>query len=239
MDLKLDRYTWQARTLPVYFVGAPAVLAIGSTLPEGLNLSFAGVSGLVLVPVSFFLSQVAADNGKRLETELWRSWGGPPTTRFLTHGNTEFNAETRLRTHNRLRGLGMNIPTAQEQAADPNRALDLYASAVDELRRLTREPGRFPLVLKGNVEYGFRRNLLGMKKLGVGVAVASLATSCWSLWRGWAFSGELAPLPLVTVLVIAGIVIGWLFRVRADAVRVTADRYARFLLEAAGDPEAQ
>ena len=60
-----------------------------------------------------------------------------------------------------------------------------YGSAVDELRRLTRDTERFPLVYKGNTEYGFRRNLLGLKKIGLGVAIAALIISGWTLWHGW------------------------------------------------------
>ena len=196
-------------------------------------------------PASFWFrsrissARVSADAGKRLETDLWNSWGGPPTTRFLTHGNAEFNAETRLRLHDSLRALGLRIPTAAEQEADPDRARELYASAVDELRRLTRDTTRFPLVFKGNVEYGFRRNLLGMKRAGVGVALTSLLTAGWLSWRGWATISALPPLAIVAFLVSGCILLGWLLRVHADAVKLTADRYARYLLEAAGGLEAK
>ena len=157
MDIKFDRYTWRARVLPIYLTAAPAVLAIAATVPEGLNLPLAGASAVVFVPLSYFLSQIASDFGKRLEPALWRSWGGPPTTRFLRHDNDEFNPATRDRIHARLRDLGLEIPTQEEEKAQRSHALELYASAVDELRRLTRDTGRFPLVYKGNSEYGFRR----------------------------------------------------------------------------------
>ena len=109
MEIKFDRYTWRARVLPVYLTAAPAVLAIAATLPEGLNLPLAGASAVVFVPLSYFLSQIASDFGKRLEPALWKSWGGPPTTRFLRHDNDEFNPATRERVHERLRALGLDI----------------------------------------------------------------------------------------------------------------------------------
>ena len=43
--------------------------------------------------------------------------------------------------------------------------------------------------------------------------------------------------PTVTVVLIACVIVGWLLRVRPEAVRLTADRYARYLLEAACDLE--
>ena len=106
MDFKLDHYTLGARVLPVYFTIAPAVLAVAATLPEGLNLPLAGASAIVFLPLSYFMSQVASDFGKRLEPALWDSWGGPPTTRFLRHDNEEFNPATRARVYSPIAGVG-------------------------------------------------------------------------------------------------------------------------------------
>ena len=67
MDFKFDSYTWRARVLPVYLTAAPAVMVISATLPEGLNLPLAGASAIVFMPLSYFMSQVASDFGKKLE----------------------------------------------------------------------------------------------------------------------------------------------------------------------------
>ena len=235
MDFKVDRYTWVARVLPVYLTAAPAVLAVAATLPEGLNLPLAGVSAIVFLPLSYFMSQVASDFGKRLESALWESWGGPPTTRFLRHDNEQFNPATRARIHAQLRALGLRVPTAEEEEADRERALELYGSAVDDIRRLTRDSERFYLVYKGNIEYGFRRNLLGLKPIGLAITTLALVASGWFLLRGWNTNGVILPVPLVTTLLNAGATGGWLIGVRSATVRLTADRYARYLLEAALD----
>lgn len=238
MDLGLDRYTWRARIAPVYLTSLPAILTIAATLPDGLNLPLAGASAVVFVPLSYFAGQVAADFGKRLEPRLWHSWGGPPTTRFLRHDNCELNSATRKRIHAHLRTLGLDIPTQEQERADPSAALKLYGSAVDELRRLTRDRTRFPLVFKGNVEYGFRRNLLGLRAVAVTVAIAGIAASGWAVIHEWNTAGIVAPVPTVVLLLITSILLVWLLGVRPKAVRVTADRYAHFLLEAALDLEA-
>ena len=60
MDFKLDRYNWGARVLPVYLTAAPAILAIAATLPEGLDLPLGATSAIVLLPLSYFLSQVTS-----------------------------------------------------------------------------------------------------------------------------------------------------------------------------------
>ena len=219
----------------MYLTATPAVLAIAATLPEGLNLPLAGASAVVFVPLSYFLSQIASDFGKRLEPALWKSWGGPPTTRFLRHDNDEFNPATRERVHERLRALGLDIPTTDQEKADRPRALELYASAVDELRRLTRDTDRFPLVFTGNAEYGFRRNLLGLETFGVTLSLAAIAGIGYAVLREWRTAGVLAPVPTVIGLLTACILLGWFVGVRPATVRITADRYARYLLEAVLD----
>ena len=239
MEITFDRYTWQARVLPVYLTAAPPVLAIVATLPEGLSLPLAGTSAIVFVPLSYFLSQIASDFGKRREPALWTSWGGPPTTRFLRHANDEFNPATRERVHERLRALGLDIPTTDQEKADPPRALALYASAVDDLRRLTRDTDHFKLVYKGNAEYGFRRNLLGLKTFGVTLTLAAIAGIGWAVWHEWHAAGVLAPVPAVSGLLTACLLLAWLVGVRPATVRITADRYARYLLEAALDLDSR
>ena len=237
VDFKLDRYTWGARALPVYLTAAPAVLAVAATLPEGLNLPLAGASAIVFLPLAYFMSQVASDFGKRLEPALWDSWDGPPTTRFLRHDDEKFNQGTRARVHTQLRALGLRVPTVKEEKADRERVLELYGSAVDDIRRLTRDSQRFHLVYKGNIEYGFRRNLLGLKPVGLAITVLALVASGWSLFGGWHTDGVILPVPFVTTLLNTCVALGWLIGVRSATVRITADRYARYLLEAALDLE--
>ncbi|MXX73901.1 MAG: hypothetical protein F4Y77_00670 [Holophagales bacterium] len=237
MDMKFDAYTWRARVQPVYFTAAPAVLAVATTVPEGLTLPLGGASAIVFLSLPYFMGQVASDFGKRLEPSLWDSWDGPPTTRFLRHDNDEFNAATRKRIHTQLRALGLKVPTADEEESDREQALLLYDSAVDELRRQTRDSDRFNLLHKTNIEYGFRRNLLGLKPTGLAITTVALVATGWSLYGAWHDNGPVPPVPLVTTLLNSCVALGWLVGVRAKTVRLTAERYAQRLLEAALDLE--
>ena len=189
MDIKFDAYSFRARLLPVYLTFAPAVLLLAALVPDGLKLPLGGAGAIVFFPISFLLSQVGADLGKRLEKSLWRDWGGPPTTRFLRHGNHEFNEVTRGRVHDKLRSLGLEVPTREEQERDERAADQYYESCTEELIRRTRDVKKFPLVFKGLTEYGFRRNLLGLKTFGVVLALASLAGVGWSIYNNWSPRG--------------------------------------------------
>lgn len=234
--MKFDFYSQGARVLPVYLTMAPLVLLFMALLPEGLSLPVGGVSAIVLLPLSFLASQLGADFGKRLEKHLWHAWGGPPATRFLRHSNTEFNNVTRTRIHSRLRALGLAVPSKEEQAGDPVGADACFESCVEELIRRTRDPKRFPLVLKALTDYGFRRNLLGLKPLGVLVTVLSLGVSAGHAYRLWHASHQLLPIPVVASVGMLVLLLIWLTWVNDETVHLAAKRYARFLLEAAPDP---
>ncbi len=121
MEIKFDTYSFRARVLPVYLTLAPVVLLLAAAVPEGLWLPIGGAAALVFAPISFLLSQVGADFGKRLEKSLWTNWGGPPTTRFLRHGNHEFNEVTRGRVHAKLRQLRLHVPSRAEHRANEHR----------------------------------------------------------------------------------------------------------------------
>ena len=237
MEIKFDTYSFRARVLPVYLTLAPVVLLLVAVVPEGLRLPIGGAAALVFAPISFFLSQVGADFGKRLEKSLWTNWGGPPTTRFLRHDNHEFNEVTRGRVHAKLRQLGLHVPTRAEQEHDQTAADTHYQSCTEDLIRRTRDAKEFPLVFKGLTEYGFRRNLLGLKVFGVFLTFVGVAGSAWATYTAWNATTELPAVSLVAGLISAGLLLAWLVWVTERTVKLSADRYARFLLEAALEQE--
>ncbi len=102
-----------------------------------------------------------------------------------------------------------------------------------ELIRKTRDTKKFPLVFKGLTEYGFRRNLLGLKPFGAFITLLSFAGILWSMYHTWAVSGELHDVSIVSGLIASGLLLGWFTWVTKNAVKLTAGRYARYLLEAA------
>ena len=237
MSIKFDTYSFQARVLPVYLMLAPVVLLLAAILPAGLKLPLGGAAALVFVPISFFLSQVGADFGKRLEKDLWNGWGGPPTTRYLRHGNHEFNDITRGRVHNKLRTLGLHVPTPEEQEQDGRTGDQHYESCTEDLIRRTRDNKKFPLVFKGLTEYGFRRNLYGLKTFGVIFAVVSFVGTGWSSYRIWTVTDEPPAVSIVAGLITAGLLLAWVTWVTKRTVELAANRYARYLLEAALEQE--
>lgn len=112
-----------------------------------------------------------------MEETLVKEWGGMPTTIALRHRDTFLDSISKQRYHAVIVAkLGIVMPTVQEEIADPAKADDIYIGATRRLRELTR--GDKQLLLKENIAYGFHRNMLAMKPVGMlacifGVVLAS------------------------------------------------------------------
>lgn len=106
---------------------------------------------------------------------------------------------------------------------------DMYRSAVKWLLENTRDAAKYPLVLKENAEYGFRRNMFGGKWLAVNVCVLPLAAAyALDFYKGL---GPQFHNDHVAAIAIAGVVVlGWLFFVTEEWVRDASLAYARALL---------
>lgn len=232
MQSILDRYSLQARAFPVYLTISPVALALAAILPDGLNLPLGVAAAIVFVPLAFLSGQIGADYGKRLEKRLWCQWGGAPTTRFLRHSNHEFNQVTREDVHEKLRSLGQHVPSKDEEENNTQAADIYYESCTKELIRRTRDHVRFPLVFKGLTEYGFRRNLLGLKTIGLPIVAVSFFLCVLFVGIKWNENRELA-VTIVATLLVAGLFLTWITWINKETVSLAADRYASFLLEAA------
>jgi hypothetical protein len=137
------------------------------------------------------------------------------------------------------------VPTEQQEVADPKAADAMYASAVKWLQERCRGKA-FPLVEKENAEYGFRRNLRGLRPIGLTACFAALLISALAiLWQIEPLLSALASLSAKSVLaalsavkpaafgaicVDIAAIVGWIAIVRDDWVRSAGDQYARALL---------
>ena len=179
------------------------------------------------------LAQVGRDAGKRKEALLFKLWGGKPTTRLLRYRDAA-NITLLRRRHTKLAALlGITMPGANEEAANPRAADEVYETCVTFLRDKTRVREQFPLVFEENCNYGFRRNLWGMKPLGVMLALLALAAiaAIPVVDAGARLSPRLSTVAVAAVADLV-LLLGWLFVFTPRWVRVAAGAYAERLLEA-------
>jgi len=122
------------------------------------------------------------------------------------------------------------LPDAQNEASDPEEADRRYSDAVAVLRERTRDQTRFPLVFAENVEYGFRRNMLGVRSIGLAVSGLSMVASIIVI-VGLVDGGDHAAW---TISLVASAVVGlvWWRLVTPEWVRRASDLYTDRLFEA-------
>jgi hypothetical protein len=161
----MDRYDRRARLMPALFAVLPITLTVIALAPDAIK----GWSGALAVAIqaggSLVLAQIVGDIGKKKELGLYARFGGRPTDRLLSH-KTAPNKTILAMRHAKLQGLmqKVKIPTAAAEEKNPAGAADVYAACVDVLRGKCRGN---EAVFRENMQFGFRRNLWGVKKLGI------------------------------------------------------------------------
>jgi hypothetical protein len=233
-----DPYERKARLLPGLLVLGPFVLALGCQF--GLKHPVLAAAGTVLGACGsmYALASVVRGRGKALEEKLVREWGGMPTTIALRHSDNFLDSISKQRYHDLIRTkLGIPMPSADEERIDPAKADDTYVGATKRLRELTRSDRA--LLFKENISYGFHRNMLAMKLVGIVVCIVSVL---YGLVQAKALLPQppyFAPTALLDPGICAGITLAvsmcflamWLLYFNRDAVRRIGFVYAERLFE--------
>jgi len=235
LNLITDAYDRQARLYPSLLLVAPVVvtgIAMFSSMLTGLQslgASFMGFGG------AFLLTQLARDAGKQGEKALFEMWGGLPSVAIFRHRDTRLDAITKARYHKKLATLvkEAKAPTVEQEKADPVSADLVYSAWSNYLRVNTRDTKKFNLLFHENVSYGYRRNVWGLRFIGIGVSLFSSITCGIRLYFVHQSSGSLDETLVGGVAFATVLLLLWVFRFTSSWVRMTADAYAERLAESA------
>lgn len=226
-----DHYTFRARLTPAFLCGLPAALAVMAWFSAefwswGAFWAFVVASGFTAL-----LSEIGRDKGKTKEKDLWKSWGGAPTTRHLRHSGP-LDSSTRARYHRRLEELipNLTLPTPDQEHSDRKEADRTYQTCTNWLKEHTRDQKKYPLVYKELVSYGFRRNLWGLKPIGLTVTAVALLTIAVRIAQPLYQSQNIPALALPSGGITILLLVLWIFWIRPDWIRIPADGYAQRLL---------
>ena len=228
----LDDYILRARLAPAMYAVAPAMMVVLLAVPWDtfkLPQALASASvGLLLIGAS----DLARRFGKRVEQDLFRDTGGQPFATTLRYRDYIIDPIAKARYHAWLAAkLQENAPTREDEYSDPRSTDRFYQRCSVHLRSTTRDKGRFNMVYEENVTYGFRRNLLGLKWLALGLDVLVLLV-CLLILKGlmpsaFAMNSEMAY--TVTAIVAAHMVF-FVFAVSRSSVMAASDQYSRQLV---------
>jgi hypothetical protein len=226
-----NEYARNARLKPALLMALPVGL-----LAAGFGLKSSVMLGVVFGPLAaagftYLLAHLTRDFGVRKQVELFQSWGGMPSITKLRHRDTSLNQYTRARYHVKAAELlGRPMPTALEEEADPGAADSLYEAYSNVLLERTRDTKAFRLLFEELVSYGFRRNLLGMKTLGLWLCFLCTVLEAGLLVRAFRITGDIEVSNAVFVGLDVFLLICWWFVITPDWVRRAAEAYAERLL---------
>ena len=229
-----DRYERKARLLPGLLLAAGPALTAGALLQE-LSAWYTAVGAAVGVEflAAIVLGHYARARGRGIEESLWASWGGPPTTRWLRPNDTTCSDQQKSKWRGAIkRQTGMTIPASVPDGGTDASIDQAIAEATRQLRYVLRNKPNAAILQSHNEDYGFARNLYGVRFLWVALAVLCVA-GC-----GVAFALGMKPYAAIaiaiTVLAVSTLVASEL----PNYVRRCADRYAESLFAAAMLPDS-
>lgn len=225
-----DHYSFRARLQPAFLALVPLAVGAFACAHPGAKWATALWSLLGSAGFTFFLANVARNRGKALESALWKSWGGAPTTLALRHSG-QGNSVLRECWHEQLKRItGLPLPTAEQEARDPQQADEIYDAVTRIIIGKMRDTKAFPFVYRDNVNYGFCRNLYALRPLGLMSSVLGLCLCMGA--AGWKyFEGANDYVPWAGMVICVGLGAWFYSTVTAQWVRVPAMTYSQHLME--------
>jgi hypothetical protein len=230
----MDKYSLNARIYPMIIIFLPIVI-IGlaysveyQTLQQSLS-AFGGTAAL-----TYLLSNLGRDQGKKKERLLWESWGGAPTSQLFCYKNLMIDKLTKDRYHSRMEELSNLDERIDYINASTETLNEVYKSWTKLLIAKTRDTNKFPLIFIELISYGFRRNIWGLKPIGVVLTCLGIAGNYvyQSLNYGWSEFTNYSLAFYVSEAALVMLLLTWFFVVNKEWVRIPAFGYAERLLEA-------
>ncbi|MBZ6485056.1 hypothetical protein [Priestia aryabhattai] len=229
----LDPYELKARLFPAILALSPLELSACLWYPKLLTIELVGINIIVLFCILFTLTKLSRAAGFKKQKKLLQDWGDFPTTIFLRHGDRTIDYITKRRYHKFLKEnvQGIHIPTPEEECESPELYDNHYGSAVNWLRQNTKDKSKYDLVHKDNANYGFSRNALGLKPVGIGFCLISLCLNCLGAYQKYRLTISNIPIQIWLAVVLSLIImLIWIFFINKNLVRNLADSYAKTLL---------
>ena len=224
-----DVYNTKARIAPILAVVALPVLSICLFVEKSPDSSWLAPP-IALVALWMLMSVLGRSRGKALEKGLFKKWGGSPTLQMLRYKSSTLPREQLIAIHSHFaKASNVRLPDAAAEAHDSGKADVSYDAITAYLRDATRDRKVFPLVFDELCNYGFVRNLFGLRPFGVALGIVmALAIGCWFTW----IHPSNADIRVIAIAMNCLSSIIWLLWPTESTMRQVADSYAQKLINA-------
>lgn len=228
-----DEYSLNARVRPSLLVILPPIIGIYIAFPSLYELAVGMVSLVLLFGLVTALAHFVRYRGKSIELQLFKEWGGKPTTYLLRRENSTIDNITKRRYLDFFESNinGWLAPSDEIEATDLIKADSYYESAIKWLLEKTRDKKKHPLIFKENISYGFRRNCMGLKWYGVSLSLITTVFLLIALFSSEIISIQASSQAIITASVVSsGLCLWWLILVNSNWVKCAAESYGIRLL---------
>jgi hypothetical protein len=226
----IDSYTVQARVNPVLIVCFPTLFWMAGFFSGDSSLVGLVISLLSFVGLGPLVGQLGRDGGLKKQAALVRQWGGMPTTVLFRYTGSGLRKPMLDALHNNMQVLLPGAPriTEEDERHDLAAADAIYERWANFLREGTRD---LHLVQQENINYGFRRNLYGLRTVGIWASLLPLVATMADVWlqepRTWA---AITAMSKVTIAIsVFALWFHWRV-VTPEWVKIAADAYAKRLV---------
>jgi hypothetical protein len=227
-----DRYARKARLYPALLALLPVFTTILILFPVTYkSVGSAIVSLAISCGVLMFLASNVRYLGRKKEQQLFKLWGGKPTTVWLRHSDRNFDVLTKQRYHAFLSKhiSDLKLPTPSEETASPLSADDYYESAVKWLLEYTRDKKKYPLVFEENINYGFHRNILALKPIAIAINLLCIGCVLLNTYLQHHMLTFTDMSDVAALSIPLAMLLFWVFLVSPDWVKSIAYAYSRAL----------
>ena len=231
-----DKYEIKARFFPgilTILVALPGLTAFSAAYLDGFNVILSGVGiGAIL---AVFISHLASAFGNRIQKRFWPRWPhDSPTNQYLHPDNKLRSAQQKSIWYGAIKRLaGIDIELAVQQ--NDEEALEASINdATSRLRYLLREISYADRLEIHNADYGFARNLTGLRPLWLTLAAGS-SLACWVAY--FRLDGRIDLCLYSTVILLVALPLA--FNILPAYVRDRANHYAESLFGAMMELDAE
>jgi len=227
-----DAYSLRARLFPAIIAAAPALAALTLLISwKSFELSNA-IASIAILVLLFAIADLARARGRAIESGLYDQQGGKPSIVMFRRNDPTIDDALKERYRQFLAGkLGVTAPTATQEQADQATADAFYEQCGVWLRQHTRDTKKFHLLFGENANYGFRRNLFGVRWLAI-VLNLIVVVICLLLlwWSGWNRAAPLVQRTIVVLLIAVVHAIYVMTFVRRATVNDASRAYGREMI---------